>query len=124
MRRMATSLVLAAALALCAGAALAAEVAQGRCIEYDTAAKTITIEEYDTNFGKSHPYGVSTGMVSTYDVKDAKIGLTPEPGDILRIAYEIHGDKRAALTAYYDALGNKRVAIKVMNVTKQSLHGK
>jgi len=123
MRRIATTLTLTLTLALLAGAALAAEVAQGRCIAYDTAARTITIEEYDINFSKEHPYGVSTGTVSTYDVKDARIGLTPEPGDILRIAYEIHGDKRASLVAY-QSFGDRRVAVKVMNVSKQSLHGK
>ncbi len=123
MRRMATTLILALALGLWAGAALAAEVAQGKCLEYDTAARTITIEEYDINFSKEHPHGVSTGVVSTYDVKNAKIGLPPAPGDILRIAYEIPGEKRATLAAQ-GAPGDRRAAIKVMNVSKQSLRGK
>lgn len=123
MRRITTIASLTLTLCLLAGAALAAEVVQGRCIAYDTDAKTITIEEYDINFSKEHPYGVSTGVVATYDVREAKIGLTPEPGDILRIAYEIHGGKRAALVAY-ETQGDRLVAVKVMNVTKQSLHGK
>lgn len=123
MRRITTIAILALTLCLLAGAALAAEVAQGRCITYDADAKTIVIEEYDINFSRENPYGMSTGVVSTYDVREARIGLTPEPGDILRIAYEIHNAKRAALIAY-ESQGDRRVAIKVMNVTKQSLHGK
>jgi len=90
--------------------AMAAEVSQGKCIQYDKEKKMITIEEYDLNFSEENPYGQSTGQTSDYDVSTALIGLTPEPGDVLRIAYKIKGQDR--------------VALKVMNVSKQDLKKK
>jgi hypothetical protein len=91
-------------------AALAGEVSQGKCIKYDTQAKVIAIEEYDTNFSKEARYGKSTGIVSEFDVSHAKIGIKPGAGDILRIAY--------------DTDGTAKRAIKVMNVSKQDLRKK
>ena len=100
-------------LALCLVFALnssASEVVQGKCLEYNTELKIIKLEEFDTNFGKEAPYGQSTGIVSEFDCSTAKIGIKPEPGDILRIAFKINGDAK--------------VAIKVMNVSKQDLRKK
>lgn len=88
-------------------AAFAAEVAQGVCQTYDHDGKVITIEEYDTNFDAEHKYGTPTGIITEFEVTKAKIGIEPESGDILRFAYVLHGDKRQAL--------------KVMNVSKQDL---
>ena len=88
----------------------ASEVVQGKCIEYNTELKIIKLEEYDTNFGKEAPYGQSTGIVSEFNCSKAKIGIRPEPGDILRIAFKIDGDAK--------------MAIKVMNVSKQDLRKK
>lgn len=92
------------------GLCFAAEVSQGKCIMYDPEAKVIVIEEYDTNFSHEHPYGKSTGIKNTYRIDKAKIGIKPEKGDILRIAYDIKN--------------NERHAIKVMNVSKQDLRKK
>jgi hypothetical protein len=89
---------------------MAAEVSQGKCLQYDQEKKMITIEEYDLNFSQENPYGQSTGQTSAYDVSTALIGIKPEPGDILRIAYVIKGADR--------------VALKVMNVSKQDLRKK
>jgi hypothetical protein len=89
---------------------MAAEVSQGKCIQYDKEKKTITIDEYDLNFSKENPYGCATGQTSVYDVSAALIGIKPEPGDILRIAYVMKG--------------TDRVALKVMNVSKQDLKKK
>jgi len=106
-----TSLALAALLSLvAAGAALASEVAQGKCVEYNKDAATITIEEYDLNFSKEAPYGKPTGVMSVFDAKDAKIGIPPAPGDVLRISYKPEGSAKQAL--------------KVMNVSKQDLRKK
>lgn len=91
-------------------AGLAAEVSQGKVLEVSKDPAVITIEEYDTNFSPEHPYGSPTGIVTRFDVKNAKIGLAPEPGDILRIAYRVQGEAN--------------VALKVMNVSKQDIHGK
>ena len=87
--------------------AMAAEVSQGKCLEYNKESMLITIEEYDTNFSKDHPYGQSTGVKSTYNAAKAQIGIAPAPGDILRIAYKVKG--------------TERIAVRVMNVSKQDL---
>lgn len=91
-------------------AGMAAEVSQGRVLEVSMDPAVITIEEYDTNFSPEHPYGSPTGIVTRFDVQKAKIGLTPQPGDILRIAYRVQGEANLAL--------------KVMNVSKQDLRNK
>jgi hypothetical protein len=88
----------------------AAEVSQGKCLQYDKEKKSVTIDEYDLNFSKENPYGLATGQTSTYDLTTALVGIIPEPGDILRIAYVMKG--------------TDRVAIKVMNVSKQDLRKK
>jgi hypothetical protein len=97
-------------LVLSGAASFAAEVAQGKCVAYDKAKNEIAIEEYDINFSKAAPYGRPTGTISKFDVSKAKIGITPQPGDILRIAY--------------DTDGKTKKAIKVMNVSKQDLRKK
>ncbi|WP_027176824.1 hypothetical protein [Desulfovibrio aminophilus] len=105
-----TSIAAFALTVLLCAAAWAGMVAQGKCIENDKAAKTIKIEEYDINFTPENKYGTPTGTVTVFDVSEAKIGIPPEPGDILRIAYTSDNDK------YH--------AVKVMNVTKQDLSKK
>lgn len=87
--------------------AIAADVTEGKCITYDSESKTITVEEYDTNFTKESPRGNPTGIISTFNCNGATVGIIPEPGDILRIAHESKGGVKKAL--------------KVMNVTKQDL---
>ncbi len=84
-----------------------AEVSQGKCLKFDESSMLITLEEYDTEFSQEHPYGRPTGITSVYNASKAQIGAPPEVGDILRIAYEVKG--------------TERVAIKVMNVTRQDL---
>ena len=90
--------------------AWASEVVQGKCLENNTEKQTLSLEEYDTNFSKDAPYGNSSGIISTFDLRNSKVGIFPEPGDILRIAYNIVEDKK--------------VALKVMNVSKQDLRKK
>ncbi|MDY0042952.1 MAG: hypothetical protein RBS57_21785 [Desulforhabdus sp.] len=90
--------------------AAAAEVSQGKCVSYNQEEKTITIEEYNLNFNEANPYGEPTGTVSSYNAGSAKMGIKPEPGDVVRIAYEVKG--------------TDRVALKVMNVSKQDLRKK
>jgi len=93
-----------------AGTASAAEVSQGKCIRFDQAAKQITIEAYDTQFSSQFPYGRPTGEKQVFDVSGAVIGIHPEPGDILRLAWVNKNDGKSAL--------------KVMNVSKQDLRKK
>jgi len=89
---------------------LAAEVSQGKCISVDAENNSITIEEYDINFSTEFPYGRPTGVQSVFNVAKAQIGIKPELGDILRLAYVVKG--------------TDKVAIKVMNVSKQDLRKK
>lgn len=90
-----------------AAAGMCAEVSQGKCLKFEETSKLITLEEYDTDFSPEHPYGRPTGTTSVYDASGALIGASPKPGDVLRIAYEVKG--------------TQRVALKVMNVTRQDL---
>jgi hypothetical protein len=90
-----------------AATGVCAEVSQGKCVKFDESSKVITLEEYDTDFSPEHPYGRPTGATSLYDASRALIGASPKPGDVLRIAYEIKG--------------TERLAVKVMNVTRQDL---
>lgn len=97
-------------LVLCLSASapcLAAEVAQGKCVNYDENKKVLVIDEFDLDFTKDHKYGKPTGKQLTFSVADALIGITPRPGDVCRIAFEEKG-------------GEKK-AIRVMNVTRQDL---
>jgi len=96
--------------AVMAGPAWAADVSQGKCIQYDEQQKVITIEEFDTQFSAQAPYGRPTGIQSVYNVSKAMIGIAPEPGDILRLAYDVKG--------------TENVALRVMNVSKQDLRKK
>jgi hypothetical protein len=97
-------------MALSASGVLGAEVSQGKCIKFDKEKKLVAIEEYDLNFSKEFPYGKPTGVESVYDVSKAQVGIPPEPGDVLRIAYDVKG--------------TERIALKVMNVSKQDLRKK
>ena len=99
--------LLGAFLLLTVQTATAADVVQGKCLSFDSTSKIISLEEYDTNSDESNKYGKPTGIMSRFDASNAKIGMTPEPGDILRIAYIIEN--------------NTNKAIKVMNVSKQDL---
>ena len=98
------------ALVALAGPAAAADVSQGKCIQYDKQSAIITLEEFDTQFSAQDPYGRPTGVKSAFDVSGAEIGILPEPGDILRLAYRVEGDRK--------------VALRVMNVSKQDLRKK
>jgi hypothetical protein len=107
MRRASICLISVMAIVFLATAAKAADVSQGKCIQFDADKMLITIQEYDTNFSKDHPHGRPTDVKSVYNASKAEIGADPKAGDILRIAYEVKG--------------TDRVAIKVMNVSRQDL---
>jgi hypothetical protein len=86
---------------------MAASVAQGKCISYDQDKKILVIEEYGTDFSKDK-FGNPTGKQMVFNCADALVGVTPMPGDIIRIAYD-------------EEKGKDKKAIRVMNVTKQDL---
>ncbi len=87
--------------------AMSAEVAQGKTLKFDKDKMVILIEEYDLDITPQNKYGKSTGKELSFILKDALIGRTPEPGDIVRIAYTPSGQ------------GN--MAIRLMNVSKQDI---
>jgi hypothetical protein len=98
------------AFAVMVGQATAADVSQGKCIQYDQQQGSITIEEFDTQFSAQSPYGKPTGVEAVFNVSKALIGITPQPGDILRLAFDVKG--------------NEKMALRVMNVSKQDLRKK
>jgi hypothetical protein len=87
--------------------AMASSVAQGKCVSYDDGKKELVIDEYDIKFTPEHKYGSPTGKQGSYDCSNAMMGITPKPGDIVRIAY--------------DQKDSKNMAIRVMNVTKTDI---
>jgi hypothetical protein len=87
--------------------ACGAEVVQGKVLKIEKDGTLVTIEEYDLNFSKDYPYGRPTGTTSVYDLSKATVGIPAQVGDILRIAYEVKE--------------KQRMAVKVMNVSKQNL---
>ncbi len=104
---MKATLTIIALVLLFSAQAMASGVIQGECISYDIAKKVLRIREYDTRFDPKYKYGHPTGIESEIDLSHARIGIPPEPKDILRIAYTSEG-----------AL---KVGLKVMNVSKQDL---
>jgi len=101
-------IILAAAVALTgfAGLALAGEVFQGISISFDPAANKLVLKNSEPDKNKVP----KTMTEVVFDTSTAKIGLVPAAGDKIRVAYEQKGDKFMAL--------------KVMNVTKQDLRKK
>ncbi len=96
-------------LSLCLAApCMAATVAEGKCVVFDPAKNVLTIDEYDLNFSKDNPYGKATGKQLTFKLTpETLIGKTPEPGNILRLAFE--------------EKGGEKTVVRIQNVTKQDL---
>lgn len=86
---------------------MAADVAHGKTVKYDKDKLVIVIEEYDLNISPQAKYGKPTGKEMTFDLKEALIGKTPDPGDMVRIAYK--------------KSGNENKGVRLMNVTKQDI---
>ena len=95
------------AILFCFSLAYGAEVVQGKVLKIEKEGALVTIEEYDLNFSNQHPYGRPTGATSVYDISKATVGMPAQVGDVLRIAYEVKG--------------KERMAVKVMNLSKQDL---
>ncbi len=93
-----------------AGPALAGQVVvQGKCVSFDQTKNSLTVDEYNLTMTKQYPYGTPTGKQVTVSTAGALIGITPAPGDIVRVAYET---------------GKENKALRVMNVSKQDLRKK
>jgi hypothetical protein len=109
-RHILISLTSIVAVLCCVSLALGAEVAQGKCVKIEKDGTLVTIEEYDTQFSKENPYGRPTGRTSVYDLSKAEVGVPAAVGDVLRIAFVVKG--------------KDKMAVKVMNVSKQDLKKK
>ncbi|MBF0529169.1 MAG: hypothetical protein HQK55_07845 [Deltaproteobacteria bacterium] len=70
-------------------------VIQGTCVSYDEEKKILVINDELDKKDK------------TFDVSTAKVGAKPEKGNTLRVAFKKDGDKL--------------IALKVQNVTKQDI---
>ena len=80
------------------------QVYQGICISLDDGGKALVLENTEPASNRIE------GTQAVFDLTEARVGLTPEPGDTIRIAYqEEDGVYRA---------------VKVMNVSKQDLRQK
>jgi len=106
-RHLLISLAAIVAAMCCVSLSFGAEVAQGKCVKIEKDGTVVTIEEYDTQFSQEHPYGRPTGKTSVYDFSKAEVGVPAAVGDVLRIAFVVKG--------------NEKMAVKVMNVSKQDL---
>jgi len=82
----------------------ASRVYQGVCISLDGDGKVLKLENTEPALN-----GIE-GEQAVFDLTEAKVGLTPEPGDTIRVAYL---EKEGVYQA-----------VKVMNVTKQNLREK
>ncbi len=80
------------------------QVYQGVCVRMDAAAKAL---ELSNSQPELNPI---PGEAAVFDLSRASVGLPPEPGDEIRVAFVMDG--------------STLVAHKVMNVTKQSLREK
>ena len=80
------------------------KVYQGVCISLEDNNRVLKLKNTEPTVNKIK------GEQAVFDLTNAKVGLAPEPGDNLRVAY-LEKD-------------GVYVALKVMNVTKQNLHEK
>ena len=106
--RRAITVVLAGLALLTAGCGFfegpTSRVYQGVCISLDGDGKVLKLENTEPALN-----GIE-GEQAVFDLTEARVGLTPEPGDTVRVAY-LEKD------GVYQA-------VKVMNVTKQDLRDK
>jgi len=78
-------------------------VFQGTCISYEAKPGELVLENDEPEL---NPVEESVHQV-TFDTSSAEVGLTPSPGDKIRVSYQVEG--------------GRFIASKVMNVTKQDL---
>lgn len=101
------SLLAMLALALAAGCtdgARDSKVFQGVCLAMSDGGQTLKLTNHQPKLNL-----IKTPEAS-FDIAKAKVGLTPEPGNVIRVSYLEKGDRL--------------VALKVMNITKQDLRKK
>jgi len=76
-------------------------VYQGECLRFSAADKILELKNTQP---KLNPI---PGDSAVFNLAEAKVGLNPGPGDVIRVAYKVQG--------------NSFLALKVMNVSRQDL---
>ncbi|MGD0945931.1 MAG: hypothetical protein ABSA52_00755 [Candidatus Binatia bacterium] len=76
-------------------------VYQGECLRFSVADKVLELKNTQPQLNPI------PGQTAVFNLANAKVGLTPAPGDVIRVAYKVEGNSFSAL--------------KVMNVSKQDL---
>ena len=99
--RLIAVLVFAAISALGCSDASKSRVYQGVCVKYSASDRILELKNTQP---KLNPI---SGETAVFNLANAKVGLTPDPGDVIRVAYT--------------AEGNSLLALKLMNVSKQDL---
>jgi hypothetical protein len=99
--RLIAVLVIAAVTALGCSDGSKSRVYQGVCMKYSPTDQILELKNSQPQLN-SIP-----GETAVFNLANAKVGLTPEPGDVIRVAYKTEG--------------NSLLALKLMNVSKQDL---
>jgi hypothetical protein len=76
-------------------------VYQGECLKFSAADKILELKNTQPQLNPI------PGETAVFNLARATVGLSPGPGDVIRVAYE--------------AEGNSLFALKVMNISKQDL---
>jgi hypothetical protein len=76
-------------------------VYQGVCLKYSATDQTLELKNTQPQLNPI------PGETAVFNLANAKVGLNPGPGDVIRVAYKVQG--------------NSFLALKVMNVSKQDL---
>ena len=76
-------------------------VYQGECLRFSAAEKILELKNTQPELNPI------PGERAVFSLAEAKVGLNPAPGDVIRVAYKVEG--------------NSFLALKLMNVSKQDL---
>jgi len=76
-------------------------VYQGKCLRFSAADHVLELKNTEPELNPI------PGETAVFNVAEAKVGLNPAPGDVIRVAYKVQG--------------NSFFALKLMNVSKQDL---
>jgi hypothetical protein len=99
--RLIAVLVIAVIMALGCSDGIKSRVYQGVCVKYSASDQILELKNTQPQLNPI------PGETAVFNLASAKVGLTPDPGDVIRVAYK--------------AEGNSLLALKLMNVSKQDL---
>ena len=99
--RLIAVLVVVTISALSCSDASKSHVYQGVCLKYSAAEHVLELKNTQPQLNPI------PGETAVFNLAKANVGLNPDPGDVIRVAYEVEG--------------NSLLALKLMNVSKQDL---